>query len=94
MLLLTLEAVPAERIQLEEVRFKSPVDFELNGHEFLVTSPDDRAYVGDTTPEIDRAWEEILWGRYFSISEAEAKSLWGSGYREYWDHTKSGYTGG
>ncbi|KAG8168125.1 hypothetical protein KVR01_003814 [Diaporthe batatas] len=86
--------LPAERIQLEEVRFKSPVDFETNGHEFLVANPDDKAYVGDTTPEIDRAWEEMLWGRYFSISEAEAKSLWGSNYREYWDHTRSGYTGG
>lgn len=88
------EAVPAERIQLEEIRFKSPVDFETNGHEFLVTNPDDKTYVGDTTPEVDRAWEEMLWGRYFSISEAEAKSLWGSSYKEYWDHTRSGYTGG
>lgn len=86
--------VPAESIQLEQVRFKSAVDFEENGHEYLITDPADKAYVGATTRDVDRAWEEMLWGRYFSISESEAKSFWGDNYRDYWDHHRSGYTGG
>ncbi|KAI7773294.1 hypothetical protein LA080_011343 [Diaporthe eres] len=86
--------LPAESIQLEQVRFKSAVDFEENGHEFLVTDPADKAYVGATSKDIDRAWQEMLWGRYFSISESEAKSLWGDDYKDYWDHHRSGYTGG
>lgn len=81
-------------IQLEQVRFKSPVDFEANGHEFLVTQPGDKAYVGDNWKEIDAAWEELLWGRYFSISEDEAKDLWGEEYQNFWDRKKSGYSGG
>lgn len=86
--------MPATSIQLEQVRFKSAVDFEKDGHEFLVTNSSDKAYVGATTKDIDLAWEELLWGRYFSISESEARDLWGEGYREYGDHHKTGYTGG
>ncbi|KAG6363874.1 hypothetical protein INS49_008977 [Diaporthe citri] len=86
--------LPADSIQLEQVRFKSAIDFEENGREFLVTDPADKAYVGATTKGIDHAWEEMLWGRYFSISESEAKSLWGDDYKDYRDHHRSGYTGG
>ena len=86
--------MPSKYIQLEQVRFKSPVDFEANGHEFLVTQPGDKAYVGNTTKEVDDAWAELLWGRYFSISEKEAISLWGDEHLMYSDPIRSGYTGG
>ncbi|KAJ4424905.1 hypothetical protein N0V82_000408 [Gnomoniopsis sp. IMI 355080] len=86
--------IPPESIQIEQVRFKSPVDFEMDGHEFLVVEPDEKIYVGDSWDEIDRNWEELLWGRYFSISEDEAKSLWPDKYLEYVDPIKSGWTGG
>lgn len=87
-------SVPSKSIELAQVRFKSPVDFEANGHEFLVTEPSGKSYVGNTTKEVDDAWKDLLWGRYFSISEAEAKKLWGEEYRSFWDHDRSGYTAG
>lgn len=86
--------MPSKSIELAQVRFISPVDFEANGHEFLVTEPSGKSYVGNTTKEIDDAWKDLLWGRYFSISEAEAKKLWGEEYRSFWDHDRSGYTAG
>jgi hypothetical protein len=51
-------------------------------------------YVGQPSHEIDSAWEELFWGRYFSISEEEAKDLWGADYRIYHDAVRTGYTGG
>jgi hypothetical protein len=70
------------------------VDFQLDGTEFLVTSPGETMYVGMPSHQIDRAWEELLWGRYFSISEEEAKDLWGADYRMYYDRAHTGYSGG
>ncbi|KAI1472903.1 uncharacterized protein F4812DRAFT_31500 [Daldinia caldariorum] len=85
--------LPASSIELEQVQFKLPVDFASNGGEFLVAEPGDKSYIG-TTAEVDAAWKNLLWGRYFSVSEAEAKDLWGDEYTEYWDHHRSGYTAG
>lgn len=89
-----IHTVPPDAIQIEQRRFKSPVDFEMNGHEVLIVEPDEKIYVGDSWEEIDRNWEELLWGRYFSISEEEAKSLWPDDYLDYMDPIKSGWTGG
>ena len=89
------DQVPTSLIQLEQRRFRYPVDFRLdNGKEFLVTGPEDIKYTGEPSPEVDDAWHELLWGRYFSISEEEAKSLWGDNYEEFRDREKSGFTGG
>lgn len=70
------------------------MDFQLDGTEFLVTLPGEIMYVGTPSQEIDRAWDELLWGRYFSISEEEARDLWGADYRMYYDRAKFGYSGG
>jgi hypothetical protein len=51
-------------------------------------------YVGTPSHQIDRAWKELLWGRYFSISEEEAKDLWGADYHMYYDRANTGYSGG
>ncbi|KAI8959337.1 hypothetical protein F5Y11DRAFT_305699 [Daldinia sp. FL1419] len=85
--------LPPSSIQLEQVQFKLPVDFTSNGDEFLVAEPGDKSYIG-TTSDVDAAWKKLLWGRYFSVSEDEAKDLWGDEYTEYWDHHRSGYTAG
>lgn len=66
----------------------------MNGHEVLIVEPDEKIYVGDSWEEIDRNWEELLWGRYFSISEEEARALWPDDYLDYMDPIKSGWTGG
>lgn len=87
--------VPPDLIQLEQRRFKYPVDFRLNdGTEYLVTEPGDIMYTGKPSPEIDRAWNDLLWGRYFSISEEEAKRLWGDRFEEFRDRALTGFTAG
>ncbi|KAH7346266.1 hypothetical protein BKA65DRAFT_399045 [Rhexocercosporidium sp. MPI-PUGE-AT-0058] len=92
--LIAPETVPSKNIQLAQVKFGTPVDFKEDGHEILVTSIEDATYVGAPSQAIDDAWTQLLWGRYFSISESEAKELWGNDYEAYWDHDKSGYTAG
>ncbi|KAH8819356.1 hypothetical protein F5884DRAFT_9763 [Xylogone sp. PMI_703] len=87
--------LPQSLVQLEQRRFKYPVDFRLDdGEEYLVMEPDDKVYTGTPSPEIDHAWHELLWGRYFSISEEEAKRLWPDNYEDFRDREKSGFTGG
>lgn len=81
-----LKVLPSKAIQFKQVKFQSPVDFEPNGHEFLVEQPGAKKYIGESWDEIDANWEELLWGRYFSISEDEAKRLWGDDYEKYWDY--------
>lgn len=60
---------------------------------YLNEQPGGPKYFG-TGAEVDAAWDELLWGRYFSISENEARQLWGDEYREYRDFIRGGYTGG
>ncbi|KAL3424515.1 hypothetical protein PVAG01_03796 [Phlyctema vagabunda] len=87
--------LPPSLIQLEQRRFRYPVDFRIeDGSEYLVTEPGDITYTGKPSPEIDRAWHELIWGRYFSISEEEANHLWGDQVEAYRDRERSGFTGG
>ena len=76
------------------MRFTTPVNFLPNGTEVLVKKPGEKLYSMETTPDVDANWNELLWGRYFSISEDEAKTLWGDDYRNYEDPVRSGWTGG
>jgi len=69
-------------IQLELKTFSGNVKFLEPGTEVLVLDPNNTVYVGEPTKSIDRAWEKLLEGLYFSISEEEAKLLWAT-------HTKS-----
>jgi len=81
-------------IQLELKTFSGNVRFLENGTEVLVLDPNDTVYVGEPTKAIDRAWDELLEGRYFSISEEEAQLLWGDSYEVYRDQKNGGFTGG
>jgi hypothetical protein len=33
-------------------------------------------------------------GRYFLISEEEAKATWGADYKSYWSYSRGGYVAG
>ena len=81
-------------IQLELRNFSGNVKFLENGTEVLALDPDDTVYVCEPTKAIDRAWDKLLESRYFSISEEEAKLLWGDSYEVYRDHKNGGFTGG
>ncbi|KAL2060609.1 hypothetical protein VTL71DRAFT_9250 [Oculimacula yallundae] len=82
---------PAETFELTQRVFTGGVDFSPDGTEVLGFSE----YVGEPTPEIDAAWNAIIGGEshYFSISEEEAVTLWGTNYDKYRDRIRGGWTG-
>lgn len=70
------------------------MEFAEDGTESLVFAPGEPVYVGEPSDEIDQAWSKLLDGRYFSISESEAKAMWQDDYMRYRDNMKGGFTGG
>lgn len=53
---------PARKhISIEEVRFTGSPAFDLDNN-YFVPHPDPIQYVGEPSPEIDRAWEKLTWG--------------------------------
>jgi hypothetical protein len=87
-------------IPLEQVRFTGSPQFSPNGSmshkpfDPSISWPENVHYFGEPSPEIDANWEKLIEFRYFSISEEEAKSVWGDGYHEYVDQLQGGYTAG
>ena len=59
-----------------------------------ISWPENVHYFGEPSPEIDENWEKLIEFRYFSISEEEAKGVWGDDYHEYVDQLQGGYTAG
>ncbi|TGO43675.1 hypothetical protein BOTNAR_1481g00030 [Botryotinia narcissicola] len=82
---------PSQTFELIQTRFSGGVDFTPEGVEVLAPS----LYVGEPSPEIDEAWNAIIGGEshYFSISEDEARSLWGTESDRYRDRIRGGWTG-
>ncbi|KUL81715.1 hypothetical protein ZTR_09659 [Talaromyces verruculosus] len=82
---------PSNVFELVQTTFTGGVNFTPEGEEVLGPS----VYVGEPGPEIDEAWNAIIGGEshYFSISEAEAKQLWGPSYEKYRDRGHGGWTG-
>ncbi|SMQ50671.1 unnamed protein product [Zymoseptoria tritici ST99CH_3D1] len=90
----TEQILPNDLYQIEQRRFSGDVDWLPSGEEVMNLPPSEPAYVGDPTPAIDKAWDELVGHRYWSIAESEAKSLWGVNHVQYRDYVKGGYTGG
>jgi hypothetical protein len=86
--------VPSDLYEVSERRFTGRLEFHTDGSETLILPDSEPAYVGDPSPAIDAAWDHLVEGRYWSISEKEARMLWGVGYQQYRDQVKGGYTGG
>ncbi|KIN09126.1 hypothetical protein OIDMADRAFT_23838 [Oidiodendron maius Zn] len=82
---------PPHIFELTQTTFTGGVDFTPEGEEVLGQS----LYVGEPSPEIDVAWNAIIGGEshYFSVSEAEAKQLWGMDWEKYRDRIRGGWTG-
>ncbi|KAF5702304.1 hypothetical protein FMUND_13539 [Fusarium mundagurra] len=90
----TESILPPNLIELEQKKFSGNVKFLSNGTEVLILDPLEPVYVGNPHPDIDLAWDKLLKGRYFSLSEEEAKKVWGPGYKVYMDRAEGGFTGG
>ncbi|TGO44240.1 hypothetical protein BCON_0565g00040 [Botryotinia convoluta] len=82
---------PSETFKLIQTRFTGGVDFSPKGIEVLAPS----MYVGEPSLEIDEAWNAIIGGEshYFSVSEDEARRLWGAESDRYRDRIRGGWTG-
>ncbi|KAK2595877.1 hypothetical protein N8I77_013669 [Diaporthe amygdali] len=77
-------------IETERRTFTGAPAIRRNGTVY-VPHQDSVRYVGAPSPEIDHAWEQLVGGRYFLITEEEAKATWGTDYRDYWSEARGGY---
>ncbi|RAO70689.1 uncharacterized protein BHQ10_006701 [Talaromyces amestolkiae] len=83
-------------INLEEVRFTGGPMYSENGT-YYVPHPASINYTADPSPELDRAWEELTWGRYIVLSEQEAKDAFEEQYediQQFWSPLRGGYISG
>ncbi|KAF2663827.1 hypothetical protein BT63DRAFT_460949 [Microthyrium microscopicum] len=86
-----MPATPA--IEHEIVYFSGSPAIAENGSLFI-PNPDPVRYIGEPNAEVDKNWDELTWGRYFLITEDEAKSAWGDDVGEFWDEKQGGYVAG
>ncbi|WDK18394.1 hypothetical protein CGRA01v4_09679 [Colletotrichum graminicola] len=81
-------------IHLQEKWFEGSPVFHDDGQEY-VPEPEDGdqrpKYVGEPSKEIDHNWEQLHWGRFFLLSEEEARSAWGPDYTKFWAPREGGY---
>ncbi|KAH8820166.1 hypothetical protein F5884DRAFT_849441 [Xylogone sp. PMI_703] len=85
-------------VPLREVRFTGSPRFFDNGTSWRpkvdpnTPWPDNETYFGPPSDEIDANWKRLLMPSGMSISEDEAKSMWGDSYMEYWNEDPPGFT--
>ncbi|KAH8807268.1 hypothetical protein F5884DRAFT_880154 [Xylogone sp. PMI_703] len=85
-----------QHISTEQVVFTGSPAFDLDLN-YYVPHPDPIKYVGDPSPDIDNAWEELTWGRYILITEEEARSSLADQFgdiQQFWSPKRGGYIGG
>lgn len=61
-----------------------------NGTGYRINNPNEPIYVGPPSPEIDKAWDQLLKGRYFVVTEEEAEEAFGKSHGLYY-HEHLGY---
>ncbi|KAJ5552112.1 hypothetical protein N7494_001490 [Penicillium frequentans] len=79
-----------EHIELQQVIFTGSSSFTYAGVEFQHHPPQVR-YVGEPSPEIDKAWRDLTSGGMFLATEEEINSQWPGEYSELWNKEKGGY---
>ncbi|TIC95047.1 hypothetical protein CH35J_008771 [Colletotrichum higginsianum] len=89
------ELEPAKHlIEVEEKWFEASPAFLDDGFEYIPEREDGTQrlkYVGEPSKEIDHNWEQLHWGRFFLLSEEEARAAWGPDYTKYWAPREGGY---
>ncbi|WQF82960.1 Putative mycotoxin biosynthesis protein UstYa [Colletotrichum destructivum] len=81
-------------IEVEEKWFEASPAFLDDGFEYIPEREDGTQrlkYVGEPSKEIDHNWEQLHWGRFFLLSEEEARAAWGPDYTKYWAPREGGY---
>ncbi|SMY23684.1 unnamed protein product [Zymoseptoria tritici ST99CH_1A5] len=87
------ELGPAKHlIELQRSVFVGSPEFRDDGTEYVPDDGVDRpVYVGEPSRSIDHEWALLHWGRFFLLSEDEARSAWGKGFEQYWSPRQGGY---
>ncbi|KAI9702295.1 MAG: hypothetical protein M1820_006227 [Bogoriella megaspora] len=76
------------------VRFSGTATFDEHGTAHRDFDSSVVQYVGSPSPQIDQAWEGLIAGRYFSITDDEAQQAWGDSYHQYHKAPVAGYMAG
>lgn len=63
-----------DAVILRQVRFTSPLKVDGNGTIYQGNQPGERHYTGDS-PDVDQAWEDLMYGRYLRLRESEVDWL-------------------
>ncbi|KAF1924805.1 uncharacterized protein M421DRAFT_71617, partial [Didymella exigua CBS 183.55] len=77
-------------LETKRVRFSGTAGFDKHGNAFRAGSSNTTQYVGPPSPDIDSAWESLIAGRYFTITEKEAQQYFGTEYTQYYKDPKMG----
>jgi hypothetical protein len=72
-------------IQQKSKMFYGGPRWYRNNTGYSIHNPDEPTYVGPPTDELDAAWEELLRGRYITVTEAEAETAFGRPHGLYND---------
>ena len=85
-------------IERREMTFNGGPVFSPNWT-YYVPNPDPVKYVGEPSPAIDDAWEELIGGRYFLVTKEEAKDALRFDYpdmdvQQLWNPIRGGYIQG
>jgi len=81
-------------IKTEHRWFTGAPTWTKTGEAHLMVDPKAPKYVGNASDELDDNWDDFIGGRYFHLSEAEAREAWGPQYTEFWDHQEGAYVAG
>ncbi|KAJ5722013.1 hypothetical protein N7488_000048 [Penicillium malachiteum] len=80
-----------EHIELEHLIFTGSPSFTYTGIEFE-HRPAKVQYVGEASPEIDQAWEDLVTSKEFLATEEEVRIPWpDDDLSELWDKDRGGY---
>ncbi|TGO44298.1 hypothetical protein BCON_0553g00050 [Botryotinia convoluta] len=83
----TLLAAAREAIGLKQVKFYGGIRFDDNEKQYITVHPDEPAYVGPPTPEMDDAWQALVHNESIAVTPEEAKEVSDrSAYDKYRGH--------
>lgn len=90
-----LSAPAKDAISVNQVLFVASATFNKSASPPRQFRQDGPRYVGDPSPDIDKAWDALLDDQYFYITDEEAKIAWGDALEGYWrDDARGGYRAG
>ncbi|KAF2763786.1 hypothetical protein EJ03DRAFT_53847 [Teratosphaeria nubilosa] len=80
-------------LKSNEVTFSGTAAFHANGSAYRTSRVGEPQYVGTPSKGIDEAWDTLIGGRYFYITEDEARQTWPETYQQYY-RDEYGYRAG